>query len=235
MRRALLIVVAAFLAASASACSGPDAQEAQALLAESNAAFAQVRSATFTARLTVTGGPTTFSMTLNGGGYAHGKRAGDTYVLVTGDGLPFNEVAMIKRHGRTVMRVDGHPIPVPAPPASAANPLQLVDLADYVNDVHVDHGKVLESESEPLAKVTAVLDTGALAEGALAQLASGTDGFDLSAVLGDTRVVLYLSERTHLPKRGLLDFALKVGDQKIDMHMDFAYTSYNKRVEFPSL
>ena len=30
MRRALLIVVAAFLAASASACSGPDAQEAQA-------------------------------------------------------------------------------------------------------------------------------------------------------------------------------------------------------------
>ena len=34
---------------------------------------------------------------------------------------------------------------------------------------------------------------------------------------------------------GLVDLALKAGDQKIDMHLDFAYTSYDETVEFPGL
>jgi hypothetical protein len=57
MRRGLALLLVTAVAAAATGCSGADAQEAQTLLAESNAALAQVRSATFTARLTMTGGP----------------------------------------------------------------------------------------------------------------------------------------------------------------------------------
>ena len=33
--------------------------------------------------------------------------------------------------------------------------------------------------------------------------------------------------------RCLIDMGLDVAGQKVEMHLDFAYTSYNERVEFP--
>jgi hypothetical protein len=41
-------------------------------------------------------------------------------------------------------------------------------------------------------------------------------------VLEDTRLVLYLSETTHLPARGLIDVAMEAEGERVEMRMDFA-------------
>jgi hypothetical protein len=235
MRRLLALLLLTATAAPATGCSGADAQEAQDLLAQSNAAFAQVRSATFTARMTLTGGPAELDMKMTGGGYARGKRAGDFYVLVTAGNLPFRDLLVVSRSGRVSMSVDGNRVgEAPLPVQTADNPLQLVDLAQYVKDVRVEHGKVIDGEA--MTKVTGVIDTAGLARGALANVTGAGGGdVDLSKSLGDTRVVLYLSEATHLPMRGLVDVTLDVAGQKLAMHLDFAYTSYNERIQLPGL
>ncbi|HEY3069505.1 MAG TPA: hypothetical protein VGJ34_04245, partial [Gaiellaceae bacterium] len=110
MRRILAFLLLTAVAAVAPGCSGADAEEAQALLVQSNAAFAEVRSATFTARMSLTGGPQELSMTMSGGGYAHGKRAGDFYLLATSDSLGFGDLVLVSRSGRVSMSVDGHPV-----------------------------------------------------------------------------------------------------------------------------
>jgi hypothetical protein len=232
MRRLLALLLLTATAAVAAGCSGADAEEAQALLVQSNAAFAKVRSATFAARMSLTGGPQELSMTMSGGGYAHGRKAGDFYVLATSDNLGFRDLILVNRSGRVSMSVDGHRVgDVPLPNTTAENPIRLVDLSQYVRDVDVEHGKLIDGEL--MTKLTGVIDTAALANGALAATGAGADGLDLSKSLGDTRVVLYLSEATHLPMRGLVDVPMEVAGEKIAMHLDFAYTSYDQKVEFP--
>lgn len=235
MRRVLALLLLTATAAVAAGCSGADAKEARALLVQSDAAFAEVRSATFTARLSLTGGPQELSMTMSGGGYAHGRRAGDFYLLATSDNLGFRDLVLVNRSGRVSMSVDGHPVgEVPLPNTTADNPIQLVDLSQYVKDVDVEHGKLIDGEL--MTKLTGVIDTAGLAKGALADVTgAGGDGLDLSRSLGDTRIVLYLSEATHLPMRGLVDVPMDVAGQKIAMHLDFAYTSYDQKVEFPGV
>jgi hypothetical protein len=228
MRRVLVLLC---LSALASGCSGADATEAQALLAQSDASFAQVRSATFTAHLTMTGGPQELAMTMTGGGYVRGKRAGDFYLIATAENLPFGELAVTSKSGRVSMTLDGSPIAsVPAPPAQDQNPLAVAEFSQYVKDVNVEHGKLIGGQ--PMAKISGTLDTAGLAKGLLGDVAGGS-GLDLSDSLDDTRVVLYLSETTQLPLRCLIDMGLDVAGQKVEMHLDFAYTSYNERVEFP--
>jgi hypothetical protein len=233
MRRGLALLLLTVTATVAAGCSGADAEEAQVLLVQSNAAFAEVRSATFTARMSLTGGPQELSMTMSGGGYAHGRRAGDFYVLATSDSLGFGDLVLVSRSGRVSMSVDGHPIgEVPLPNTTAENPIQLVDLSQYVKDVDVEHGKLIDGE--PMTKLTGVIDTAGLAQGVLADVTgAGRDGLDLSKSLGDMRIALYFSEATHLPMRGLADVPMEVAGDKIVMHLDFAYTSYDQKVEFP--
>jgi hypothetical protein len=233
MRRVLALLLLTATAAVASGCSGADAEEAQALLVQSNAAFAEVRSATFTARMSLTGGPQELSVTMSGGGYAHGGKAGDFYVLATSDSLGFRDLVLVSRSGRISMSVDGHSIgEVPLPNMTGENPIQLVDFSQYVQDVDVEHGKLIDGEH--MTKLTGVIDTAALAKGALADVTgAGGDGLDLSKSLGDTRIVLYLSDSTHLPMRGLVDVPMDVAGQRIAMHLAFAYTSYDQKVEFP--
>jgi hypothetical protein len=228
---ALLLATAATIVASG--CTGRDAQEAQKLIAESQAAFAGAGSATFTARLTMTGGPEELTLSMSGGGYARGKRAGDIYMVATAENLPFNELALIRRSGRVVVRLDGRSLgDVPLGDEGGENPLEVVDFADYVKDVRVEHGK--EIDGEAMVKLSGVIDTAAVTHGALGGLAGAGD-FDLSQALGETHVVLYLSEASHLPLRGVIDVPMNFAGQKTEMHLDFAYTSYNKKVAFPVL
>jgi hypothetical protein len=235
MRRLLALLLLTATVAVAAGCSGADAEEAQALLLQSNAAFAEVRSATFTARMSLTGGPQELSMTMSGGGYAHGRREGDFYVLATSDSLGFRDLILVNRSGRVSMSVDGHPVgEVPLPNTTAENPIRLVNFSQYVKDVGVEHGKLIAGQL--MTKLTGVIDTAGLAEGALADVTgAGGDGLDLSKSIGDTRIVLYLSEATHLPMRGLVDVPMDVAGEKIAMHLDFAYTSYDRKVEFPGI
>jgi hypothetical protein len=234
MRRFLAPLLLAAVAAVASACSGADAQEAQQLLAQSDAAFADVDSVTFSATLTVTAAGQEFKMSMNGGGYAHGKHAGDVYLVATSTGMPFRELEMVERSGRVTMRVDGASVADVPVPNNADNQLELVDFTQYVKDVRIEHGKVIDGES--MTKVRGVIDTAGLLNGVLGDLSgSSSAGLNLSDVLGDTHVALYLSDVTHLPMRGLVDLSMKVGDEKGEMHMDFAYTSYNEKLDFPQL
>lgn len=113
MKRALALLV---LAALAAGCSGRDAQEAQLLLAQSEAAFASVRSATFTLRLSTSGAPEDYAMTMAGGGYLKGKRAGDVYVRITAEEDEFHEVVFVQRGGRISGNIDGHRFPPWPPP-----------------------------------------------------------------------------------------------------------------------
>jgi hypothetical protein len=231
MRRAFALLCLTVLAATASGCSGADAVEAQALLTQADTAFTQVKSTTFTARLTMTAGSQEFGMTMRGGGYVNGKHAGDYYLVATAENLPFNELAVTKESGHVSMMLDGSPVAnVSAPSGGDRNPLQVADLSEYVKDVKVEHGRIIDGQS--MVKITGVIDTAGLAKGLLGDVASGS-GIDLSDALNDTRVVVYLSEATHLPLRGLIDMSIELDGEKVEMHLDFAYTSYNERVEFP--
>jgi hypothetical protein len=231
MRRVLALLCLSAFAAVASGCSGADATEAQALLAQSDAAFAHVRSAIFRAHLTMTGGPQEVGMTMTGGGYVRGKRAGDFYVVATAENLPFGELAVTSKSGRVSMRLDGSPLAsVPAPPTQDQNPLAVAEFSQYVKDVKVEHGKLIDGQS--MAKISGTIDTAGLAKGLLGDVAGGS-GLDLSDSLDDTHVVLYISEATKLPMRCLIDMGLDVAGQKVELHLDFAYTSYDEHVEFP--
>jgi hypothetical protein len=234
MRRFLAPLLLAAITAVASACAGADAQEAQQLLQQSDAAFAEVNSVTFSATLTITAAGQEFKMNMNGGGYAHGKHAGDVYLVATSNGLPFRELEMVERSGRVTMRVDGASVGNVPAPNSTENQLKLVDLTQYVKDVSVEHGKVIDGE--PMTKVKGVIDTAGLVGGVLGDLSgSSAAGLNLSDVLGDTHVVLYLSDVTHLPMRGLVDLSMSVAGEKGELHMDFAYTSYDEKLDFPQL
>jgi hypothetical protein len=130
------------------------------------------------------------------------------------------------------MTLDGSQIGnVPAPPqGDDQNPLKVAEYARYVKEVKVEHGKLIDGES--MAKISGVIDMAGLTEGLLSNVTGG-GGLDLSDTLGDTRVVLYISETTHLPLRGLIDVPLEVLGQKLELHLDYAYTAYNEPVEFP--
>jgi hypothetical protein len=240
MRRvtALLALLLVFVG-TATACSGKDAEEARALLEQSNAAFAQVRSATFRVQMTLSGGPEELRLsdsviTMKGGGYSRGKRAGDFYFVMTSPEMPAGEVVMVSRAGRVSMTLNGSPMGSFPAPDQTSNPIQLVDFARYVKEVTVEHDKLIDGQL--MAKVSGTIDTAGLADGALSRVSgTGTPDLDYSKALGDTHLTLYLSEETHLPMRGLADMTIEVAGEKIRMQLDFAYTSYNKSLRFPGL
>jgi hypothetical protein len=236
MRRAIALLLLVAAAAAPAGCSGADAQEAQALLAESDAAWADVTSATFSMRLWTSGAAQDFSVTMSGGGYAKGKHAGDFYVLATADNVGFGDFTLVNRKGRLSMSVDGQRYTTVAPP-SHNNPIQVVDFSKYVKGVRVEHGKELDGQA--MTKLSGVIDTGGVVTETLSSLGEvsqlGGGGVDLSKVLGDTHVVLYISDASHLPMRGLVDIPVTMAGMKVTLHMDFAYTSVNEPVAFPGL
>ena len=89
---------------------------------------------------------------------------------------------------------------------------------------------------EPTVKLTGVLDTSAMVEGMLGQFGPLVGGGDMSQMLdglGDTRVVLYVSERSHLPLHTLVDMTIEAGGQSAVMHLDFTITGVNEPVKIP--
>ncbi|MGH3015682.1 MAG: hypothetical protein ACRDNN_12105, partial [Gaiellaceae bacterium] len=107
------------------------------------------------------------------------------------------------------------------------------DFTPYVEDVDVEDGH--DVGGEPAVKVSGVFDTAGLVEGVFNQLGSVPGGAlpDLSESLGDTRLVLYISEASHLPLRTLLDMSIEAEGERIEMHMDFALSGVNEPVKIP--
>jgi hypothetical protein len=237
MRRMLALLALAALAAVVTGCSGRDAQEAQALLAQSEQALAKVRSATFTAKLWSEGGPQEFSLTMSGGGYAQGKQAGDFYVVMSSSEELFQDLVLVQQGGRMSAKVGGVVMSEQLPFTAPEQSLTFVQLEPYVKDVQIEHGKLLAGEST--TKITGVVDTQAFLEGsfgALSQMAGlGEGGLDVGDAFGDIRAVFYLSDRTRLPVRALVDLPMDILGEKVVLHMDFAYTSFNRKLDFPDL
>jgi hypothetical protein len=236
MRRTLVLLLAV-AAVVTSGCSGPDARRAQELLAQSNAAFAQVDSFRFSARIWTSGAPQDFTMMMRGGGYLRGKRAGDFYLTGSVEGMAeLGEFAVLARGGTAYTKTNGTWVqtPLPATPDGRPEALAGFDLAPYITDVQVDEGPLVDGE--PTTKITGVIDTTALLEGAFSQLGEVSGGgLDVSQVFDDTRAVLFISDVSQLPVRGLVDFGIELLGERIEMHMDFALTGFGEPVDFPRL
>jgi hypothetical protein len=235
MRRVVAFVALTALAVAVAGCSGADAQEAQALLAQSQAAVDKVRSATFTAKLWTEGGPQEFSLTMSGGAYSKGKHAGDFYVTVSSGERPFEDVVVVQQNGRASATVGGMVLSNGLPAAPADQAIGIVQLDPYVKDVEVEHGILIGTEST--TKITGVLDTEAFVKGSLGSLPQlaglGDSGLDVAEAFGDTRAVFYLSEATLLPVRALVDLPIDVMGEEVVLHLDFAYTSLDEPLRFP--
>ena len=197
MRRLLAVALVVSAAAAASGCSGVDAQKAQTLLDQSTTAMADVESVSFAMRMWASGGPaeTEFTVLMHGGGYQKGKRAGESYLTLSSSNVPgIGSMTIVLRHNTLYVKAGGSWSRVPAPADQAsADPLAGFDLTRYVTDVRVEEGVMVESE--PMDRITGVIDTSAALNGILGTF-GGTGASDLSDasdILGDIRAVLYLS------------------------------------------
>ncbi|HEX5468477.1 MAG TPA: hypothetical protein VFW80_05470 [Gaiellaceae bacterium] len=241
MRRVqvLALVLVALTTTIAAGCSGVDAQKTQTILDGSTGAMAKVKSISFAMRMWTSGGPegTDFTVLMHGGGYEKGKRAGEAYVTMSSEDLPgVGSMTVVTKRGAVFVRAGGSWTRVQVPAGtSSADPLAGFDLTRYVTDVRVEEGVSLGGE--PMDRITGVVDTSAALDGLLGTLGgTGMAGLgDASDALGDIRVVLYVSETTHLPMRTLVDMPIEVADQKIVMHLDLVLTSVDKRVAIPSV
>jgi hypothetical protein len=237
MRRVVALLSLVALAVVSTGCSGEDAEEARALLRQSQAALADVRSATFTMKLSMEGAPQDFSFTISGGAYMKGQRAGDFYAVMGTDSGLFQDVVLVQQDGHAAASMDGMVMRDGLPPAETENPVGMMTLDPYVKDVKVEHDKLIGGEAA--TKITGVIDTTKFLESSLGSLNQvggfGEAGFDLGDMFGDTRAVFYLSDTSHLPLRALVDLPMDLLGEEVVMHVDFAYTSFDEKLRFPSL
>lgn len=234
MRRVALALVLVLAALLPLGCAGSEGQRAQELLAQSDQALAGVKSFRLAGRMWMETPVGDFTFVLRGGG--NSRNGGTSFVTMSAEDVPgFPGVTVVTRGQAAWVNVGGG-WQRSELPAGTATGVEQFDFTPYVKDVQVESGPVLEGE--PSVKIVGVLDTTAFAQGMLAQLGSlpGGDSAllpDLSDVLEDTRIALYLSETTHLPLRGLLDMALEAEGERFEIHMDFSMRGYDRPVRIP--
>jgi outer membrane lipoprotein-sorting protein len=231
MRRVLLLAMLLLAALAPFGCAGADGQRARELLEESDQALAQVDSFRFSGRMTMSTSEGEFAIVLYGGGDA--QPGGDFFMTMKAPELPaFPETTVVVRDNEAWMELNGGWQALPMPSGGSTGIGQF-DLAPYVKDVELDEDA--EVRGEPAVKITGVLDTARLFDGLLGQLGTAGAGPmpDLSDMLGDTRVVIYLSDETTLPLRVLIDLSMQVEGERADMHLDYAITNVNEPVEVP--
>ena len=245
MRRASIAAVVATLPVLAG-CSGADAVRAEQLLQEASHAQQQLRSESFTGRLSISGEGHELVVKLSGGAYYRGARAGDFYVDVdrpSDAGLPaqLGHMQLVRRGGALSMSVGERRAVMTVPHSRArttqsSSSLGAFDLTHYVKDVKVEEDRELAGAR--VAKVTGVLDTSSLvrAVGMLDQLSSATGSQlpDVANAFGDTRAVGYFSERTHRLLAALVDMSVHADGHSLQMHFDLGFQRFNKPVAFPT-
>ncbi len=230
MRRAALVLVL-LVAAFPLGCAGAEGQQAQDLLAQSDQALAQVDSFRFAGRLWMETPVGNFTFVMRGGG--NSQKGGSSFVTMQAEGVPeFPEVTVVTRGETAWVQAGQGWQRMPVPPGQPTG-IEQFDFTQYVKDVDVDEGH--SAGGEPAVKVTGVFNTGGLVEGVFSQLGSAAGGAvpDLSESLGDTRVVIYISEVSHLPLRTLVDLTVEVAGEKAELHLDFAITDVNEPVKIP--
>jgi outer membrane lipoprotein-sorting protein len=246
MRRRLvpaLSLVAAVLVVSA--CNGADAKRAKELLAQATAAQAKVVSASYDVRVVVSAGSQRYTMLMHGGGYFKGPRAGDQFMSMRGEGLlvPMS-FQLVSRGGRAAVTSNGRtqsfPMPAGGVGSQTSNWTAIVgDLAKYVKEVDVQESSVVSGTRG--STVTGVIDTEGLVKAAagmsiFSQAAgAGSPAFDeMTKTLGDTRVVLFVSERTHLIRTATITLELKGAGQGAKVQVFYGLRGVNRPVSIPA-
>ena len=85
------------------------------------------------------------------------------------------------------------------------------------------------STDDEIADLCGDLDS--FAEGYMAVFLGGVD---VDASFGDTRIVVFLSERTKLPLRMLVDQSMEIEGETMEMHMELALMNLNEPVDIPN-
>jgi len=215
-------------------CSGADAGRAQALLQQAQDAQKAVSSESFNAHLTVAANGQNVEVALSGGGYLKGDRAGDMIVDVKVSApiaLPYNTVRVAKVGGNAWMEMNGKRTDFPASAGTTqSNTLGALDFTRYVKDVKVQGGQVLGGK--PVTKIVGILDTTSLLQGIakLGSIAGGSPVPQLEGKVGDTRVVIFVDDATHLLVAALADLAFKGATGDVKMHLDLAVSGVDQPV-----
>lgn len=246
MRFAKLILVVLLLAGCA---VGPDAQRAQELLQQTQAANAKVKSATYVATMAFASEGQKFQLSMEGGAVMKGKRAGDQFLRMRAEGLPAqlglngDLMLMVRRGDRLTMNMGGRTQTLPAPADLSAQTqawgsLASLDLVSCVKDVDVEEGRSLNGE--PAARIAGTIDTECVVRSlmklsGLGSLAgSSVDTSKIGDTLGDVRATLFVSDRTHLLIGGLISLTAHAQDRTVDVQFSYRLTSVNQPVRFPS-
>ena len=226
-------------------CSGAEALEAQQLLQQAQQAQQSLTSETFTAKLTIEAEGQSFAVKLTGGGYSKGRHAGDMFIDMSMTGsmplpVPATTLRVVKRGTTMSMRFGDQRFTLPATQAlgasgtAKANPLAGFDIARYVKDVKVEGGQTLDGKL--VTKLSGVLDTASLIGDVakLSALAQGASVPSLDGKVGDTRVIAFVDDTTHLMVAALADVTAHGDGMDAKIHLDFGLTSVNKRVHIPA-
>jgi hypothetical protein len=221
-------------------CSGADAGRAQALLQQAQEAQKAVSSESFSAHLAITATGQTYDVGLSGGAYVKGARAGDMVMdvkLTAPIALPFDTMRIAKVGTSAWMETNGKRTSFPIPAGAMASPatkssvLSALDFTQYIKDVKVQGGQLLNGK--PATKIVGVLDTGALF-GGLTKLRNMSGGRapvpNLGETVGDTRVVLFIDDTTHLLVAALADLSFKAATGDVKLHLDLAISGVNEPV-----
>jgi len=238
-------VLLAGAASVLSACSGADAQRANELLARAHAAQSKVVSASYDVRVVVSAGDQRYSLVMSGGGYFKGRRAGDQFMTMRGEGLPAPmSFELVSVGGRAVVRTNGRtqsfPLPAGTTSAQTSNWTAIVgNLARYVKSVEVRDRSIVAGTRG--TTVSGVIDTAGLVKAAAGMnifsraAGAGTQAFDeMTKTLGDTRVVLFIADRTHLIRSAAITLELKGAGQGAKVELFYNLRGVNRPVAMPS-
>jgi hypothetical protein len=153
-----------------------------------------------------------------------------------GEGIPgFREITVVQQAETLWIGMGGDWTRAQASPGQPTG-LDQFDLSPYVEDVSVTEGAI--ADGEPAVKLSGALDTTGMFRALLGGLGdlsggSGVSFDDVGDSLGDIRVVLYISEASHLPVRTLVDMPIETDAGRIELRMDFALEPAKRRVRIP--
>ncbi len=243
---AILVTAAALFVAGCAGLTSADGREASALLEQANAAQAELESMTFRMNLSGEAAGQGFTMKFDGGGYLKGEQAGDFFMQgsMEAPGVPSTSFELVLRSGRMWMGLGGQwqEIPVPADAleqnGQLENQLANLDFSQFVTDVEVERDTTFLGE--PVTKVVGVIDTSGMFDSLLGQLGPLGGSFgtplpqDFQDALGDTRVVIYVSEATHLVQAARVTLSMDYQGETMTMKLDYYLTGANQPVEIPA-
>jgi hypothetical protein len=216
-------------------CSGADAGRAQLLLRQAQDAQKSVSSESFSAHVTVAASGQNVEIALSGGGYLKGSHAGDMIVDVKVSApiaLPYDTIRVAKVGPSAWMEMNGKRTDFPASAGTTTTSATLgaLDFTRYVKDVKVQGGQVLSGK--PVTKIVGILDTTSLLQGIakLGSFAGGSPVPNVEGKVGDTRVVIFVDDATHLLVAALADLAFKSATGDVKLHLDLAITGVDRPV-----